>query len=178
MGTMISQIIAYKLYNDPDKLMVFASLTGGLLILISEAQQSQRKPADLTPFGGILVTAGRHTSQLLFCGRILLIGLYFNLAFDFQAEMGWLRITLALLGLVFCIFIAVGFKAKYSAAFLLMILLGITVVTKNWLDPHLKTSKRDFLRYEFFQMISVAGGFLLLVLVGPGELSVDQVKED
>lgn len=91
--------------------------------------------------------------------------------------------------------VAVGFKAKWSAAFLVVILSGFNVIANNFWSVHSAHPTRDFLKYDFFQTLcassvisvhrqvwtytlsAIVGGLLLLVNMGPGGLSVDEKKK-
>jgi len=175
---LLSQMVAYRLFFDPQFLVVFLSLIGGFLILITgalEDQEKARKAKVSEPLRAFSDTLERSTTYMLLLGRILLLGLYFNFAFDFKGDMGTFRLVTAFLGLGLCLFIVVGFRAKESAAILLVFLLALNVVTKNWWENN--SSRNDFVKYEFFQVISVAGGYLLLSFMGPGKISIDKKKE-
>ncbi|CEG83754.1 Putative Heat shock protein 78 [Rhizopus microsporus] len=74
--------------------------------------------------------------------------------------------------------VAVGFKAKWSAMFLVLFLSVLNVFVNNFWSVQHSYYKRDFLRYDFFQSLSTVGGFLLLVSTGPGGLSYDEKKKE
>jgi uncharacterized membrane protein YphA (DoxX/SURF4 family) len=102
----------------------------------------------------------------------------------------------SLVGLSACIMVALGFKAKWSAGFLVVLLSIFNVFVNNWWSVHDKHPQRDFLkyvslslrkfppipnpflyRYDFFQTLSIVGGLLLLVNMGAGGISVDAKKK-
>ena len=81
-------------------------------------------------------------------GRILLIFLF--LGFIFKGD-SWsvLRISVSTFGLLACIMVAVGFKAKYSAMFLVALLSIFNVLLNNFWSVHSSHPARDFLKYVF-----------------------------
>lgn len=83
----------------------------------------------------------------------------------------------SILGLVACVMVAVGFKAKWSASFLVTMLSLFNVFINNWWSVHSAHPQRDFLKYDFFQTLSIVGGLILLVNMGPGGISVDEKKK-
>lgn len=49
--------------------------------------------------------------------------------------------------------VAVGFKAKWSAAFLVFVLSVFNVIANNFWSVHSAHPQRDFLKYDFFQTL-------------------------
>jgi len=73
--------------------------------------------------------------------------------------------------------VVVGFKAKMSAVILVVLLSIFNLLVNNFwtLQPH--HPQKDFAKYDFFQILSIVGGLLLLVNMGPGQFSVDEKKK-
>jgi ER-derived vesicles protein len=116
-----------------------------------------------------------------------------------QGEWSVLRFIVSLFGLGACGMVAVGFKARWSATFLVLVLSVFNVFANNWWSMHSHHPQRDFLKYDFFQTLcklppfnvssstrlliglhpsaAIVGGLILLVNMGPGGLSVDEKKK-
>ena len=89
--------------------------------------------------------------SFLLAGRILLIFLF--LGFILQGSWSIARVFVSVVGLAACIMVAVGFKAKWSAAFLVLVLSIFNVFANNWWSVPSKHPQRDFLKYDFFQTL-------------------------
>ena len=105
---------------------------------------------------------------------------------------------MSIVGLAACVMVAVGFKAKWSAAFLVFVLSIFNVFANNWWSVPSAHPQRDFLKYDFFQTLcktrlflycfvliddvlcssAIVGGLILLVNMGPGGFSVDEKKKN
>jgi len=70
------------------------------------------------------------TSSFQLAGRILLIFLF--IGFIFQGNWSFARVLVSIVGLGACIMVAVGFKAKWSASFLVTLLSVFNVFINNW----------------------------------------------
>jgi ER-derived vesicles protein len=113
---VVSQSIGYGLLFDGAFFLRSLSVVGGLLMLLSEAL-SKRKSL----FPGLPALSERDRSTYFqLAGRILLVCLF--LGFIFAGEMTWTRISISAIGFVACIMVVVGFKAKWSAIFLILFL--------------------------------------------------------
>ncbi|KAJ1930432.1 ER-derived vesicles protein erv29 [Tieghemiomyces parasiticus] len=170
---VVSQALAYGFVFDLNFFVRNLSVIGALLLLLSEGMSSSRRKS---MFAGLPTISEVDRSQYFqLAGRILLILLF--LSFILSGEMTLLRILVSLVGLVACIMVVVGFKAKWSAMFLVLFLSIFNVLINNWWDIDYNHTHRDFVKYDFFQTLSIMGGLLLLVSLGPGGISVDEKKK-
>jgi len=83
-------------------------------------------------------------------GRVLLIFLF--LGFIFKGD-SWniIRIAVSTIGLLACVMVVVGFKAKYSAMFLVTLLSVFNVIINNFWSVSAAHPHRDFLKYYLFR---------------------------
>ncbi|WWC59495.1 uncharacterized protein I303_102051 [Kwoniella dejecticola CBS 10117] len=171
LGVVVAQGLGYGLLFDLSFFLRNLSVIGGLLMVLSDSLQNKKKL-----FAGLPTlseTDRRKYFQL--AGRILLIFLF--IGFIFQGSWSFARVIVSIVGLGACIMVAVGFKAKWSATFLVVLLSVFNVFINNWWSVHSAHPQRDFLKYDFFQTLSIVGGLLLLVNIGPGGFSVDEKKK-
>ncbi|WFD30340.1 ER-derived vesicles protein erv29 [Malassezia sp. CBS 17886] len=171
-AVVVLQGIGYGLITDLNFFLRNLSVVGGLLMVLSDSLATQRKNL----FAG-LPSISETDKKIYFqlAGRVLLIFLF--LGFVFQGEWSIFRLGVSVLGFGACIMVAVGFKARGSALFLVLLLSILNIAVNNFWTVHSAHPSRDFLRYDFFQTLSIVGGLLLLVNMGPGGLSMDERKK-
>ncbi|ORY06606.1 SURF4-domain-containing protein [Basidiobolus meristosporus CBS 931.73] len=164
---VISQVIGYGLFLEFQFFLRNISILGGLLMLLAEGLNKPKScfPGLLAPYH---VDPRRY---LQLSGRVLLIVLFLYMVFPQDATP--LNLTLAAVGIISSLMIVVGFKVKFSAVLMAFSLTIFNIVKNNWWTIHHNHPARDYLRYDFFQVLSIVGGLLLLVNVGPGTLSLD-----
>ncbi|CAO3636795.1 unnamed protein product [Cunninghamella echinulata] len=172
LGVVLSQALGYGLLFHMDFFLRNLSVMGGLVMVLSDSIVKRRQMFAALP----QVSESSKRTYLQLGGRVLLIFLFIGSAF--HGEWSIARTCVSVLGLIACIMVAVGFKAKYSALFLVLLLSVSNVLINNFWSVTQNEFRRDFLKYDFFQTLSTVGGFLLLVSLGPGNFSVDEKKKE
>ncbi|KAI7869992.1 SURF4 family-domain-containing protein [Spinellus fusiger] len=168
------QAIAYGLVFDMLFFLRNLSVTGGLLLCLSESILRRRSKSVFASLPQLSESERHKYFQLT--GRVLLVLLF--IGFMFNGQWSLLRATLSVVGLLACGMVVVGFRAKWSACFLVSLLCIMNFLVNNWWSAHHSNYKRDFLKYDFFQTLSIIGGLLLLISIGPGGLSYDEKKKE
>ncbi|OAD74002.1 hypothetical protein PHYBLDRAFT_155389 [Phycomyces blakesleeanus NRRL 1555(-)] len=170
---MVSQALVYGLVFDLLFFLRNMSITGGLLLCLSESLLRQRKKS---VFGSLpqLSEIERHMYFQL-AGRVLLVLLFIGFVIHGQWSLTWAIVSLV--GLAACVMVIVGFRAKWSATLLVSLLSVMNVLVNNWWSIQHSSPHRDFRKYDFFQTLSIVGGLMLLISIGPGNLSYDEKKE-
>lgn len=72
--------------------------------------------------------------------------IFLFLGFMIQGNWSIARLFVSIIGFAACGMVAVGFKAKWSAAFLVIILSSFNVFANNWWSVHSGHPQRDFLK--------------------------------
>lgn len=171
LSVVVIQGFGYGLMFDLTFFLRNLSVIGGLIMVFSETMINKKKS-----FAGIpSMSETDRKKYFLLAGRVLLIFLFFG--FIIQGTWSIVRVFVSLFGLAACTMVAIGFKAKWSATFLVILLSVFNVFANNWWSVHSAHPQRDFLKYDFFQTLSIVGGLILLVNIGPGGLSVDEKKK-
>ncbi|TFK71881.1 SURF4-domain-containing protein [Pluteus cervinus] len=171
LSVVIIQGFGYGLIFDLNFFLRNLSVIGGLFMVFSDSMVSRK-----SNFAGLpSFSETDRRKYFLLAGRILLIFLF--LGFMIQGTWSIGRVFVSIIGLAACAMVAVGFKAKWSASFLVIVLSIFNVFINNWWSVHSAHPTRDFLKYDFFQTLSIVGGLILLVNMGPGGLSVDEKKK-
>lgn len=171
VAVTILQGLFYGLIWESQFILRNLSVVGGLILAFSDTiVRDKRGIAGLPQLN---VTDNK--KYLLLSGRLLLVFLF--LGFVFSASFSPGRVLIILIGFVSCGSIIVGYKTKFAAFILSIILLSYNLYVNQFWQFANKNSNRDFLKYEFFQTLSIVGGLLIIVNAGAGEFSIDEKKK-
>ncbi len=149
ISVVVLQGVGYGLVFDLNFFLRNLSVMGGLLMVLSDSWVRKR----FAPAG--LPTLDEKDKKMYFqlAGRVLLIFLF--IGFVFRGNWGFWRIVASLLGLVACVMVVVGFKAKFSAIMLVLILSIFNLYVNNFWTLHEHHPHKDFAKYDFFQILSI-----------------------
>jgi len=169
-GIIALQTVAYSILWDFKFLLRNLALAGGVILLLAESKAEGK-----SLFAG-LPSLGENTPKtyMQLSGRILLVLMFLTLL---RFEMSFLQMIQNAVGLALIALIAVGYKTKLASLVLVAWLTLLNLYLNAWWNIPSYRPMRDFLKYDFFQTMSVIGGLLLVVALGPGGYSMDEHKK-
>lgn len=126
LGVVVSQALGYGLIFDLTFFLRNLSVVGGLLMVLSDSWVRKR----FVPAGLPQLDEKDRKMYVQFAGRVLLIFLF--IGFVFAGSWGFWRILVSLVGLVACVMVVVGFKAKWSAVILVVVLSIFNILVNNF----------------------------------------------
>ncbi len=135
----------------------------------------ESKPDAKSLFAGVPTLGdNKPKNYMQFAGRILLIVMFLTIIrIDFHP----IHMCINILGTVLIILVAIGYKTKLSAFTLVIMLSILNIVANPFWTIDSDKPLHDFLKYDFFQTMSVIGGLLFIVALGPGGVSLDEHKK-
>ena len=149
IGVVVLQGIGYGLVFDLNFFLRNLSVMGGLLMVLSDSWVRKR----FAPAGLPQLDEKDRKMYFQLAGRVLLIFLF--VGFVFRGDWSIFRVSVSLLGFIACVMVVVGFKAKWSAIMLVIILSIFNVVVNNFWTLHPHHPHKDFAKYDFFQILSI-----------------------
>lgn len=126
IGVVILQGVGYGLVFDLNFFLRNLSVMGGLLMVLSDSWVRKR----FAPAGLPQIDEKDRKMYFQLAGRVLLIFLF--IGFVFKGNWSIWRILVSVVGLIACVMVVVGFKAKWSATILVLILSIFNVLVNNF----------------------------------------------
>ncbi|KRZ68175.1 Surfeit locus protein 4 -like protein [Trichinella papuae] len=165
------QAIAYQIVFDFRFLSRSIAIGGGVLLLLAECQAENQ-----SLFAGVPQTGDTYKPKSLMqlAGRILLVFMFISLM---RIEASLLRMLELIVGSVLMALISVGYKTKLTALVLVVWLTCLNFYLNSWWMLSPERYYIDLVKFDFFQTLSVIGGLLLVIVLGPGGVSVDSYKK-
>jgi uncharacterized membrane protein YphA (DoxX/SURF4 family) len=126
VGVVITQALGYGLIFDLNFFLRNLSVVGGLLMVLSDSWVRKR----FAPAGLPQLDEKDRKMYIQLAGRVLLIFLF--VGFIFAGEWNIWRVFVSMFGFVACVMVIVGFKAKFSAILLVLILSIFNIFVNNF----------------------------------------------
>jgi len=168
---VVVQTVGYSILYDAQFLLRNLAVVGGLLLLVAEARVKDR-----STFAGVPSLGGdRAKASMQLAGRTLLVFMFVTLL---RFQLAVVVVLQNLVGSLLIALVAIGYKTKLCSLILVTWLNVINFFFNAWWTVPAHLPLRDFLKFDFFQTLSVIGGLLMVVALGPGAASVDERKKN
>lgn len=126
IGVVVTQALGYGLIFDLNFFLRNLSVMGGLLMVLSDSWVRKK----FAPAGLPQLDEKDRKMYFQLAGRVLLIFLFVGFVFAGEWSLG--RLVVICFGAVACVMVVVGFKAKWSAIILVMILSIFNIMVNNF----------------------------------------------
>ena len=126
LGVVVLQALGYGLIFDLNFFLRNLSVMGGLLMVLSDSWVRKR----FAPAGLPQLDEKDRKMYFQLAGRVLLIFLF--VGFVFAGEWSIWRVLVSVFGFIACVMVVVGFKAKWSAVMLVLILSVFNLLVNNF----------------------------------------------
>lgn len=107
-------------------------------------------------------------------GRLLLILMFVTLL---KFNTNPLDLFRNFIGSVLMLAVAAGYKTKACSLLLCIWLMILNITMHNFWRHRSGSIMNDYKKFDFFQTLSVIGGLMMLVTLGPGGVSMDERKK-
>lgn len=126
LGVVVVQALGYGLIFDLTFFLRNLSVIGGLLMVLSDSWVRKK----FVPAGLPQVDERDRKMYFQLAGRVLLIFLFIG----FVVSGSWTlwRVLVSMFGFVACVMVVVGFKAKWSAVILVVLLSIFNILVNNF----------------------------------------------
>lgn len=167
---VVLQTLAYSILWDIQFLLRNLALIGALLLVLAESRVEGR-----SLFAGVpSLGENKPKNVMQLAGRCLLVFMFITLI---RFELSFLQIVQDIVGSILMVLVTIGYKTKLAALTLVLLLTVLNLYHNAWWTIPAYKPLRDFLKYDFFQTLSVIGGLLMIVSIGPGGVSMDEHKK-
>merc|ERR1711860_140109 len=167
---VVLQTIAYSILWDLQFLFRNLALIGALLLVLAESRSEGKSLFPGVPSLG----ENKPKEYMQLVGRVLLVFMFVTLL---RFDMAPMQIIQNVVGSVLMILVTVGYKTKLSAFVLALWLTILNFYFNAFWTIDYRKPMRDFLKYDFFQTLSVIGGLLMVISLGAGGYSMDEHKK-
>jgi len=167
---VVLQTLAYSILWDFQFLMRNLALIGALFLVLAESRVEAKSILAGVPSTG----DNKPKEYLQLTGRVLLVFMFVTLL---RLELSFMQVIQNVVGSALMVLVTIGYKTKLSALILVAWLTVLNLYFNAWWTVPAYKPMRDFLKYDFFQTLSVIGGLLMVISLGPGGVSMDERKK-
>lgn len=147
------------------------SVLGSIIMLLAESLGDSQLP-------GGSPDEDRRRSFLQLSGRCLLVLMFLSHLQSLSRPSDAVSPPLVVLEVVastLMVLVTLGYRTRFNALALAVFLASFNVIRHDWWN--VSQEMVSYVRYDFFQSWTVVGGLLIVVILGPGGISVDEAKK-